>query len=839
MVFSACGKRSADNTVNNPDGTVTDANGNIINPDGTIADPTDPADPYASLFTNPRPDYDWRENVYREYALNFKLENNEPYHIFDINAVDGKIIAVAKINTETEGKDVVDYHLVTVDNEQPDVVNFLEMPAPVQAFENSSGTGIVIVDSDYSGLKVCYDGSIIGLYSGTLCIFDAEGNMEMSGVRYMTHWAADGSILWNTDVSEYMPYEYGFVKYTNLLSDGRVVVFTECDKVYGFIIDTAGDIAFGRTIDAKDGLYYISDIEATSNGKDVAFFGKVYSEEEIEDPDFEPLTVDAAYFDADTLMLTEAAVIPYEIQKNDYYSLNNGLESDYIYSNASGVYSFNIGDAESTPVMNYANSDFRGYFFTDIAAVSEDTLMGIFTTYDEGIMIVAGFEAVDTSTLESIQTIKLGVYGLDYTTRKIVREYNSTSTDYRIVIDDYAEKEKQLEQLKEDLINRTGPDLLMVDPRMFDYCELADMGLLVEFEELAADDMEISGANVDNLADTYLMNVMDAYAINGKHYLYMYDFYYNIYTGRGSSSILPISKTNWSIIDFDITYNQFHVGGNSLFAYDLSTAPVMIAYKNRAQFIDIMLKYDGTEFINESEGTCSFDSEDFMSLLAYAGSLPEVSDDNLPVYQDISVSYRNDNVLINENVLGMGTPEGFWSDMCRNFDGDYCCIGFPSRNGGDGCSGVISIAELPIAIIRNGNVDGAWNYARRFLLEDYQQSIVERGCGIPVLNDTFEGWFSVGIERSAGLYFTDKNGDNVFTPNTYIAAGQYCTVSEMTVADTTAIKNSITACTKKEFVDTEIIDIIKEETNLFFDGSITADEAAANIQSRVSAYMKK
>ena len=911
MVLSACAKKKT-----NSDDVVdragqTDMNG-LMGPDGNII--TNTEDPYAELFLIPRPEFDWRENVYSEYALDFKLDEVEPYHIFDINTVNGRILAVAKINVETAATDVVSFGLAVIDNDDVNNPKMLEIPDAVTLFGNSGGNGVSIIDSGYSGVKVCHDGSILGMYYGTTCFVNSAGDLEMTGVRYMTHWASDGTILWNTEISEYLSKEYGFVKYANLLSDGRTVVFTECDKIYGFVINIDGSIAVGREIGSDEGLYNVSDIEGTADGRDVVFYNKTYKEsvyvgtpaepenadgdvdsiEAVNDANeaanntdgaieflrYEQFFVDAAYLDADTLTLRDGAVIPYEIKKNDYYSINRGVGKDFIYTNEIGVFAFDIGDTEATPVMNYVNSDFRGYFFTDIAAVSSDELMGIFTTYDEGIMIAAGFKAVDKATLNGIETVKLGVFGLDDKLKRLVREYNNSQSEYRIVIEDYSQLDienmsidtaqsyiiddrlgedaadysgevivtesdyqkylqtMQLEQLRQDILDRIGPDLIMIDPTLLDYDELAEIGLLVEFEELAKADVELSGANGDKLDEAYLMNVMDAYAIDGKHYLYMYDFYYNIFTGRASSSILP-SNTGWSIIDFDITYSPYHVGGTSLMAYDLNNAPVMIAYKTRTQFVDIMTRYTGSEFVNMDTGLCEFDSEDFISLLKYAGSLAVSNDDSLPVYSDMSVSYRNDSVLINENLLGMGTPEGFWSDMCRNFDGDFSCIGFPSRSGNSGNSGTISMAELPIAIIRNGNVDGAWNFAREFFCDKYQNGIINRGCGIPVLKDSFDAWFSEGMSRSAGLYCVDESGNNVFCPNTYIAEGQYCTVSYMMEDDALLVKESIIACDEREFTNPVITQIIKEETDRFFAGGITAEETAANIQKRVTEYLEE
>jgi len=174
--------------------------------------------------------------------------------------------------------------------------------------------------------------------------------------------------------------------------------------------------------------------------------------------------------------------------------------------------------------------------------------------------------------------------------------------------------------------------------------------------------------------------------------------------------------------------------------------------------------------------------------------------------------------------------------MCRNFDGKYTCIGFPSRNGDASKAGVISLAELPVAIMANGNVEGSWDFAKNFFTESYQNSVVERGCGIPVLRDALDDWFAEGMARSDGLYYF--NGvDNSFGLNSYIVNGQYLTVPRMLDSDIVCIKNSIENCNSREFTDYEILEIVREETNAYFAGGLTVENTAANIQDRVMDYL--
>ena len=847
-----------------------------------------------------RSEYDWRENVYHEYSLDFQLDKYEPYHIYDINIVDGHIKAVAKINSETiDGSDVI-YELIIADNDAPEELIRLDMPAEVIKNSKAPSGDFSILDADYSGLKMYADGSIVGVFSASFGTMNDEGAPEISYARFMTCWEKNGEVAWCTDISEYLTTEYGFVKYFNRLSNGMTVVFTENNKNYGFVINKSGEIEAGRVIDEGDALFYVSDIISDKSGRPIVFYSKTYdgsaavnngdaqsNEENNSDnssgnePEavlYEEFHVDAAYFDVSSVSIAEGAVIPYEIRKNDYFTICPGIKSDFMYSDQNGVHTFNVGDEKSVAMMNFANSDFRGYFLTDACAVSDTEFVGVYATYDEGVMIASGFEYVNPTELDKITTIELGVYGTDENIRRIVREYNNKCKDYHVIIKDYSALELkdidlqsatmdyvtsdyffndadeapiltegdfnayvrklQLEALKNDVLAGKGPDLLMIDPAVFDYGELADAGLLVEFESLVGDDVEISGGDSSNLADAYLMNVMDSFAINGKHYLYYYDFMYSVYTGREASSILPSSGMGWSIIDFDLVYSDYHIGGNALKVYDLTSAPVLIAYRTRSQFIDVMLKYDGSEFVNIEEGTCDFDSEDFISLLKYAGSLDEVNDDKRPVYKDMSVSYRNDSVLLTEMTLGAGTPDGFWSDMCRNFDGEYTCIGFPSRDGYAANSGVITMAELPIAVTNIGYKDGAWDFAKQFFKDDYQKSIIERGVGIPMLLDSFEEWFEVGKSRSAGLYYTDETGNSVFSPNTYMVAGSQSAVPYMMDNDVKVVKDSISACQKSEFTNPGICRIVREEAYKYFAGNISAEETAANIQNRVKGYLE-
>ena len=109
-------------------------------------------------------------------------------------------------------------------------------------------------------------------------------------------------------------------------------------------------------------------------------------------------------------------------------------------------------------------------------------------------------------------------------------------------------------------------------------------------------------------------------------------------------------------------------------------------------FVGRMLEYNGNDYVNYEICTSDFDSDEFVSLLKYASSLPCDPDEAMSLmYSDINLG----NYLLNDvQCHNLGDMNYFSTLYCM---GDYIDIGLPHGASGEG-SGVIS-ADLSIMIM--------------------------------------------------------------------------------------------------------------------------------------------
>jgi hypothetical protein len=98
--------------------------------------------------------------------------------------------------------------------------------------------------------------------------------------------------------------------------------------------------------------------------------------------------------------------------------------------------------------------------------------------------------------------------------------------------------------------------------------------------------------------------------------------------------------------------------------------------------------------------------------------------------------------------------------------------------------------------------------------------------GIPVTVSGFDAWSAV--------WYPDSRE---FTGDSYIKNGFQCFVNPVTDVDADRIIKSINECRRMEFMDYRVEQIVLEYAHQYFDGKITAEEAAAAIDRDVEAYL--
>lgn len=660
-------------------------------------------------------------------------------------------------------------------------------------YENTSLGSINILDNK------CFAGYADHYYDGY--VGDEYVSNDESLICY---WDENGNILWQKNLVDLTGYTYCYINEICSLDDGSFLAVLSGDDTVAYVFDKDGNTVINKS---SSDLPYIANILNIFNGDDGKFVVSYY------DPDNNYET-SIAYADAATLKITENIELPEYLETNGFNALAKGVDSDFVFTTDTGVAKFNAGDTDITYFMNYINSDLEGYSINNVSMIDSEHFIGSYYDPDTYDTVVALFTYVDPSTIPDKQVITLAVYYMNSDVRFKVVEFNKSNDEYRIVMnsyDQYATDDDYLAgvtKLNNEIIAGNCPDILMVYPQVMDFTSYANKGMLADFDELIAGDDELKN-------NQYLTNVFDAFAINGKHYVGVYNFTFNSFLGNSSYFG---DKTSWTVSDF------------AELVKSLPSDSCLLSSLNCDGFLDYIMTYDGAEFIDLSTGKCEFNSDDFITLLEYAASLPSADETDYTedYYMDYYDQYRSGKTLMMNSYLY--DLSWYNENIYECFNGEATLIGFPSRTGDCAC---ISTEDMPIVIFNNGNVDGAWSFAREFFTEDYQNSMEYE---IPVLESAFDAWAQKGTERQ---YWVDENGEKQYYDTTYWIDDVEYTVPVMTQDEVDTLKAQIKSCTKSQYYNEEVLSIVEEEASACFSGQKSAKEVADIIQSRVQLYINE
>ena len=310
-----------------------------------------------------------------------------------------------------------------------------------------------------------------------------------------------------------------------------------------------------------------------------------------------------ATYDPNTDTLSEGVQMPESFSTGGYNSMTAGTTTDLIVTTSNGVYSYNIGDTEPTQMMSFVNSDMNISSMSSVIVLDDTRFVGLYydsINYDSNVGI---FTKVDPKVLV------LAANYVNSDVRQRVVDFNKSSDQYRIVLREYQsyatteDYNAGYTQLNNDIISGNMPDILVVDANtpVENYISkglIADVGSLIESDE------ELSQTE-------FMQNVFEAYSIEGK--LYQVIPYFNVMTLAGKKSIVG-DRTSWTMAEFEELEASLPEG------------TAMIGELTRSSFMNMMMQYCGTDFVDVSTGKCNFDSQNFIDILEFANELPE----NLP-----------------------------------------------------------------------------------------------------------------------------------------------------------------------------------------------------------------
>ena len=235
----------------------------------------------------------------------------------------------------------------------------------------------------------------------------------------------------------------------------------------------------------------------------------------------------------------------------------------------------------------------------------------------------------------------------------------------------------------------------------------------------------------------------------------------------------------------------------------------------RVKFLKRFLAFNGYEYVDYDNKSASFDSDMFISYLEMISNMPEDLESSFerPLYNGIENHYISDVKCTN---IGDFNMRSTLSSM-----GDYVDLGFPCSEGKG--SGVINSVDCFMIVSGRKYTNECWDFIKTYLSDEYQGKIFN---GVPVTQYGYIIWkgnpYPYTIDMGVSSYHL--NGTDYYVD----------------IADDAKVKyiiDHIRSCDRMEFTDYKIQQIVLENAQLYFYGQITAQQAAAAIDTAVEAYL--
>ena len=394
-------------------------------------------------------------------------------------------------------------------------------------------------------------------------------------------------------------------------------------------------------------------------------------------------------------------------------------------------------------------------------------------------------------------------------------------TDYSIynTEEDYTQS---YTKLNNDIIAGNIPDILVLDNGMPIDSFIAK-GIFANIDDLIKNDEELSKLE-------FMDNAFEAFRVDGALYRVIPRFTVNTWLAKKS---LVGDRTSWTMDDVKQAATKL-TGEKTIFGTEHGGS-------TREMFMNQVMEFCGRDFVDVNTGKCNFDNKLFADLLEYAKTLPseeenQSQDDEYweEYWEKYYTQYRENRVLMMPREIGDLNEMKY---QMKGMIGEAVSfVGFPTESG----SGSFIRANISYAIAdKSANKDGAWQFLRFFLTEDYQRNdnyTYGYSYGMPVLKSIVRESANKLMERP---YWEDENGNKNYYDDTFYMNGESIILDPFTQAEADQLFDFICSVNKAGFFDENVTKIVNEEAGSFFSGSKSAKDVAAMIQNRVQLYVNE
>lgn len=733
-------------------------------------------------------------------GYNYSSDNENDYRLFAIDT-EGNIKENIKLELPSDNSD--SKNLASAVNSN-DLMQLAAVSEAAAELDDEVYSGYEY--TNYYNFVITSTGAIYAVRSHYKEDYSDPENPVYLNEYSICRWGMDGVLSGQQSLNELMG-ENGWLYMVNEIGNGDLLLLISKDDGNYIRVTMNADGEFSNPIPVD----YQNDIWASINSIVTAEDGTTYIIYNDQNDNWNTYVV-TYDFESDTA--GEAAKLPGSMSYSGFNSVTAGYDTDLIFSMSGGLYSYNIGDEETTQIMSCINSDLPAYGLYNFRPVDEEHFIAFYNEYNSYKTRGAYFTKVAPEDIPDKQVIVIAAAYMSGDIKSRIIEFNKKSSEYRIVTKEYESYNTSEDynagytKLNNDIITGNMPDILVTDTNT-PVDNYISKGLLANVDELIKNDPELGNKE-------FMDNVFEAYRVDGKLYQVVPSFY--VQTLIGKTSIVG-DRSTWTMDEFNEVMSSLPAETKAFGEY------------TRDNFLWVMMMYSGRDFVDVSTGKCAFDSDNFIKILEYAKTLPEELGEDY--YTDEYWSNYESQYRENRTIL-MGTYISSMNNMSRYINGYFGepvnFIGFPTDSGQ---GGVINGGNNFVLSSKSANIDGAWEFVRYYLTDEYQDNLEYQ---IPVSKKAYDAWAAKGTEKP---YYIDENGDKQEYDDTFYMNGEEIPLPVLTQEQVDDISAYIQSVNKLSYYNEDVLNILNEEAAAYFAGQKTAEDVAAIIQSRVQIYVNE
>ncbi len=644
------------------------------------------------------------------------------------------------------------------------------------------------------------DGSAAAIYEMSFDDYTDPNNPVWTQQFILLKWDAEGNLVIDKDITP-GEGEYIYAQNMRLLADGNLQIMTGNNQI--IVFDKEGNEVSNIKMDEEVVKNFNYMIPKADGNMYITSFDDNWTKQYISEVNITTGT-----------LVGEKMELPGNLAN---YGMSAGGDlADFILNDNIGLYTYNIGDAEPKKLMDYINSDIATYGFNNIQFLDEKTFVASYNDTVDWTTRIGKFTYVDPSTIPDKQTLVLGVNYLNSDVKKRVIDFNKASTNYRITIKDYNSYNTMEDytlaqtQMNNDIISGQMPDIMTIYNDQ-DITSWVNKGLLADIGQMIANDPELSKIE-------YVENVFDAFKVNDTLYTVVPGF--NVQTMIARKDMVG-DISGWTMTEFR-EFMKKQPAELKPFGDDML----------REQFLSMVISFCGNDFVDVNTGKCNFDSEEFMAMLEYANTFPkEYAEDYWNDYdwRAMESMYREKKALMLNYYMSRV------QDMVHTIHGtlgaEAAFVGFPGTDGNG--SILYPAGNMYVLSAKSQNLDGAWEFVRGYLTEEYQTS--EDMYSMPVMKSAFEAQAKKAMEKP--YWINEETGEKEEYDYTTWINDEEVILEPFTQEEVQAAIDFIYSVDKRAFYNQDIMNIINEEAASFFEGQKSARDVAQIIQSRVQIFV--